>query len=189
MPGVSLAVLPTRNFPLHFLSRSPLDVAITQHYLSSSYFHVLRRLNFRASSGFYLLRQLTIWDPPYSHRYELGDGCCCNYSEWPRSGGGLPNAATCAPCSASAWTSAVSCAQSRQLCPTLCDPADHILPGSSVQGVLQARILKGVAMPFSRGSSQPRDRTPVSYISYIGPFTTSATWEALEYIHFIIDQC
>ena len=39
------------------------------------------------------------------------------------------------------------------------------LPGSSVHGILQARILEWVAIPFSRGSSQPRDRTWVSYIA------------------------
>ena len=44
-----------------------------------------------------------------------------------------------------------------QLCPTLCDPMDCSLPGSFVHGILQARILKWVAMPSSRGSSQPRD--------------------------------
>ena len=38
-----------------------------------------------------------------------------------------------------------------------CDPIDCSLPGSSVHGVLQARILEWVAMPSSRGSSQPRD--------------------------------
>ena len=42
----------------------------------------------------------------------------------------------------------------------LCDPVDYSLPGSSVHGILQARILEWVAMDFSRGSSQPRDRTP-----------------------------
>ena len=40
---------------------------------------------------------------------------------------------------------------------TLCDPMDHSLPGSSVHGILQARILEWVVMPFSRGSSQHRD--------------------------------
>ena len=40
-----------------------------------------------------------------------------------------------------------------QLCPTLSDPMDCILPGSSVRGILQARILEWVAMPFSRGPS------------------------------------
>ena len=43
--------------------------------------------------------------------------------------------------------------KSPQLCPTLCNPMDCSLPGSSVQGILQARILEWVAMPFSRGSS------------------------------------
>ena len=53
-------------------------------------------------------------------------------------------------------------------CPTLCDPRDCSPPGSSVRGVLQARILQWVAMPSSRGSSPPRDRTWVSYVSCIG---------------------
>ena len=52
-----------------------------------------------------------------------------------------------------------------QLCPTLCDPMDCSPPGSSVHGILQARILEWVAIPFSRGSSQPKDRTQVSCIS------------------------
>ena len=42
---------------------------------------------------------------------------------------------------------------------------DRSPPGSSVHGVLQARILEWVAMPSSRESSQPRDRTRVSYVS------------------------
>ena len=46
-----------------------------------------------------------------------------------------------------------------QSCLTLCDPMDHSLLGSSVHGILQARILEWVAMPFSRGSSQPKDWT------------------------------
>ena len=46
--------------------------------------------------------------------------------------------------------------------PTLWDPMDCSPPGSSVHGILQARILKWVADPFSRGSSQPRDGTQVS---------------------------
>ena len=49
------------------------------------------------------------------------------------------------------------CAKLLQPCSTVCDPMDHSLPGSSVHGILQARILEWVAMPFSRGSSQPRD--------------------------------
>ena len=44
-----------------------------------------------------------------------------------------------------------------QSCPTLCDPKDCGPPGFSVDGILQARILEWVAIPFSMGSSQPRD--------------------------------
>ena len=46
-----------------------------------------------------------------------------------------------------------------QLCLTLCDPMDCSPPGSSAHGILQARVLEWVAIPFSRGSSQPRDRS------------------------------
>ena len=51
-----------------------------------------------------------------------------------------------------------------QLCPTLCNPMDCSPPGSSVHGILQARILEWVVITFSRGSSRPRDRTQVSRI-------------------------
>ena len=51
-----------------------------------------------------------------------------------------------------------------QLCPTLCDPMDCSLPGSSVHGIFQAIVLEWIAISFSRGSSQPRDRTRVSRI-------------------------
>ena len=46
-----------------------------------------------------------------------------------------------------------------QSCPTLCDPVDCSPPGSSVHGILQARILEWVAISLSRGYSRPRDRT------------------------------
>ena len=44
-----------------------------------------------------------------------------------------------------------------QSCPTLCNPMDCSLPGSSVHGILQARMWEWVAVPFSKGSSQPRN--------------------------------
>ena len=47
--------------------------------------------------------------------------------------------------------------KSLQLCLTLCDPIDYSLPGSSVHEILQSRILEWVAMPSSKGSSQPRE--------------------------------
>ena len=59
-------------------------------------------------------------------------------------------------------------------------PVDSGPPGFSVHGILQARILEWVAIPSSRGSSQPRDQTHVSCISYIGMqiLYHCATWEA-----------
>ena len=70
-----------------------------------------------------------------------------------------------------------------QSCLTPCDTMDRSLPGFSVHGILQARILEWVAMPSSRGPSQARDQTRVSYVSCTGRqvFTTSATWEDLAY--------
>ena len=56
-------------------------------------------------------------------------------------------------------------------CPTLWDTMDWSPPGSSVYGILQARKLELVAIPFSRGSSWPRDRTRVSRIA--GRFFTA----------------
>ena len=56
-------------------------------------------------------------------------------------------------------------------------PMDCSPPGSSVHGILQARILEQVAIPFSKGSSQPRDQTQVSCIAG-GFFTIWATREA-----------
>ena len=55
---------------------------------------------------------------------------------------------------------------SPQSSPALCDPVDCSPPGSSIQGILQARKLEWVAIPFSRGSSPPRDRTCISYVLY-----------------------
>ena len=69
-------------------------------------------------------------------------------------------------------------AKSLQSCLPLCDPVDRRLPWS-VHGILQARILEWVAMPFSRRSSQPRDRTCVSCITGRWFFTIWATREAL----------
>ena len=74
--------------------------------------------------------------------------------------------------------------KSTQLCPTLFDPMDYRSPGTSVHGLLQARIQEWVAIPFSMGSSQPRDRPQVSCIA--GRFfTVWATREA----HMCIFWC
>ena len=56
------------------------------------------------------------------------------------------------------------CVLVAQSCPTLCDPTNCSPPSFSAHGILQARIPEWIAIPFSRGSSQPRDRTLVSCI-------------------------
>ena len=57
------------------------------------------------------------------------------------------------------------CVLAAQSCPTVWDPMDCSLPGSSVHGILQARILEWVAVSFSRAPSQPRDQTQISCIA------------------------
>ena len=59
-------------------------------------------------------------------------------------------------------------AKSLQSCLTLCDPMDCSPPGSSIHGILQARILEWVASSSCRGSSHPENWTRVSYVSCVG---------------------
>ena len=63
-------------------------------------------------------------------------------------------------------------------CPTLCNPMDYSLTCSSVHEILQARILEWVAIPFSWGSSQPRDQTPVSCTAgrFFTPEPSGKSW-------------
>ena len=72
------------------------------------------------------------------------------------------------------------CVNWLQSCPTLHDPMGYSLPGSSVHGIFQTRILEWVAMASSRGSSRLRDGTCVFFISCLvrQVVTMSATWEA-----------
>ena len=58
-------------------------------------------------------------------------------------------------------------------------PMDCSLPGSSIHGILQVKILEWVAIPFTRGSSWPRDKTQISYIAG-GFFTVWAISKALK---------
>ena len=82
---------------------------------------------------------------------------------------------------ASIYKSACLHAKSLQSCPTLCNPVDCSPQGSSVCNILLARILKWVAITFSRGSSWPRDRTRLFCIA--GRFfTTWATRHCLGHI-------
>ena len=62
------------------------------------------------------------------------------------------------------WMNLEGISEVAQSCPTVCDPMECSLWGSSVHGIFRARILEWVAISFSRGSSQPRDRTQVSHI-------------------------
>ena len=64
-----------------------------------------------------------------------------------------------------AWPALHCGADVAQMCPALCGPMDCSLPGFSVHGISQGRILEWVAMPSSRGSSWPRDRTRISCVS------------------------
>ena len=72
------------------------------------------------------------------------------------------------------WATELNCLYSvAQLCPTLCDPMDCSLPGPSVHGIFQARILEQIAISYSRGSSRTRDQTHFSCVSCItGGFFT-----------------
>ena len=77
------------------------------------------------------------------------------------------------------WKEKVKWSEVAQSCPTLCDPMDCSLPGSSVHGIFQARVLEWIAISFSSGSSRPRDGTQVSRI-VDSRFTVWATREVQE---------
>ena len=85
---------------------------------------------------------------------------------------------------------AAAAMKSLQSRPTLCDPVDWSPLGFSAHGILQERrIVEWVAIPFSRGSSWPRDRTQVSYMLPAwagGFFATSTIWEAQVYMYIFI---
>ena len=73
------------------------------------------------------------------------------------------------------------CVLVTQSCLTLCDPMDCSLLGSSIHGILQARILEWEAIPCSRGSSQPRDWTEVSHIAtrFFTIWATRVIWHQM----------
>ena len=68
----------------------------------------------------------------------------------------MPIDSTCPPSAQSLTERAYMRAKSLQSCPTLCNSMDYSPPDSSVHGILQERILEWVAIPFSRGPSQPK---------------------------------
>ena len=114
----------------------------------------------------WLHQVLVAWHRPLS-------SCCCRLSScglWPW----LPH---------NTWDLIPRACMSAKLLQsslTICNPMDCSPPGSSVHGILQARILEKVAMPSSRAFSRPRDWTRASYVSYTGRQTlySCETWEA-----------
>ena len=86
--------------------------------------------------------------------------------------GSIPRATKLPGLCAAAIEPVLACAKLLQSCPTLCDPMDGSLPGSSVHGILQARRLEWVAMPGIEPMSLMSPALAGRF------FTTSATWEA-----------
>ena len=80
-----------------------------------------------------------------------------------------------------------------QSCPTLCDPVDCRPPGSSVHGILQARVLEWVATPSSRGSSQPglpHCRWILDHLRHQGsPLQTSSDLNVADTMGYIVMLC
>ena len=88
------------------------------------------------------------------------------FASWPVR---APIALCCHQCDSLSLDMSVHAMHAKSpVCPTLCNPMHCGLPGSSVRGILQARILEWVVMPSSRGSSWPRDQTHIAYISCFG---------------------
>ena len=71
------------------------------------------------------------------------------------------------PAQSKCWIYTVWACSVAQSCPALSSPMDYSLPGFFVHVIFQARILEWVAIPYSRGSSQPRDWTHFSCVVYI----------------------
>ena len=104
------------------------------------------------------------------HKFKLFDFCQLNQQSW-RTWEQLNHFCSCGPSYLLIFPCVCLVAQS---CLTLCNFVDYSPPDSSLHGILQARILEWVAIPFSRGSSWPRDQTCIVG----GFFSVSATREA-----------
>ena len=83
------------------------------------------------------------------------------------------------------WVSGLMCQILSHSVVSVCNPMDCSLPGSSVHGILQARILEWVAISYSKGSSRPRDWTCVSCVPCIGRqiLYHCATWKAQRWVN------
>ena len=105
--------------------------------------------------------------PAYVHTFFLGQHSMCA-GHWvpclpearcPGEETDTPPILSVLPVKGCVWGSAFCLVLVCQWCPTHRNSMDCSLPGSSVHGILQARILEWVAIPFSRGSSRSRDQT------------------------------
>ena len=137
----------------------------TECSISSTLHFMLVTLKPISSEDLLALESQMFPDCLYAHQHQESSSCslvalcpCCpsrdcsaNSPSWPRS-----------PCQTSEFTLDPSllfaCMRAHwlQLCPSLCNPKGYSLPGSSVHGILQVRILEWVVMPSSRRSSQPQ---------------------------------
>ena len=119
----------------------------------------------------------TLWNESYRWADSTRDSAVCPHAAltWKA----CPSECRCTSRNVQGCGILFVCVLVTQSCLTLCDPMDYSLPSSSVHGILQAKILEWVAIPFSRESSQPADQTQVFCIA--GRFFTIwTTWEALE---------
>ena len=107
-------------------------------------------------------------------------------SSWPRDGSLDSCIADSSPLSQQR-SPVLRCAKSLQSCRTLCSPMDSRLPGSSVHGILQARLPKWVVISFSGGPSWPRDQTCVSWIGrwILGGFFTAESESIYLYLYHL----
>ena len=102
------------------------------------------------------------WGEGGEVRHSLQGAACCRLSGPPGCPG--PCHALFSFCNLPPPHSLKNESEVAQLYPTLCDPMDCSLPGFSIHGIFQARVLEWGAISFSRGSSHSRDRTQVSRI-------------------------
>ena len=128
-------------------------------------FHILAiRINAEVNMSV----QIALWHPVFTFVFRPRSGVTGSYDSWFFIFWGT-----------STMISIVLVSPSR---PALCNPVDCSLPGSSVHGILQPRILEWIAVPFVRGSSWPRDRIRVSCVA--GRFfTVWATGKTLYDFH------
>ena len=183
----------SENFSVHVLLKPGLENF--EHYLASMWDECNCAVVW-AFFGIAFLPTISfkIWGQNYqdcSHFIGEGNGnplLCC-YLENPRDRGAWWSA-VCGVTQSQTRLKQLSSSSSilfsvAKLCQTLCDPMDCSLPGSSIHGIFQARILEWVAISSSRGSSQLRDQTHVSCIGRQILYHW-ATWEAISPYIFVI---